>query len=438
MKRLALLLAVTACGREIHQTVDAAIVVEPDAPDTNGEPSATAVKLTITRLGVPVQGVVVVFQDPSSAVIATGKTDLTGRAWAEMPAGGFVTAVENTGMTTDELTTFATVVAGDALRLDHTPPATGTDLTVAFNLLQLDAGVNDGYIIHTSCGSGAADAAGAGLVELTQCGTSADIVVLSTLDGLPTGRGFHRSHLALPTAGEAVNLTGAFVPFTDVQLTYQNVPVEVQSIVGQEVLSATGRAYVASDSAVPAGGSATIPLAIPSTDTPLVTKVLTETTLYPTAGEFGQQQLFAWSAPATSVATDLGATMLPAFASAPIFDTGASAVTWTERSGGAEPHVVHTEISVHRDDIPEGHAWTWRLAGARGTATALAFPTLPKVMGFDFTPSEGDTIVVNDLTTARLPEGLAPWRTNVFAPLSTLITENPGSLVVQRLYSEPL
>lgn len=438
MKRLALLVALTACGRELHETVDAAIVVEPDAPETNGEPPASAVTLTITRLGVPVQGVVVVFQDPSSAVIATGKTDLAGRAWADMPAGGVVTAVEKTGMTTDELTTFATVASGDALRLDHTPLSPSTDRTLAFNLLTLD-GAADGYTILTSCGSGTADAAGDGLVEITDCGPSTDLVVLSTLNGLPTGRGFHRALLGLPGDGEVIDLTTAFTAFTDVQLTYQNVPAEVQSIVGQQVLSASGRSYAASESAVPAGGSASIALAIPPTETPLLTKVVTETTLYPTAGELGQQQLFSWAPPAPSVAMDLAASLLPAFASAPTFNTGSSSVTWSERTGGTDPDLVRAAISVHRDDIPEGHAWTWRIAGARGTATAIAFPTLPKLMGFEFMPTDGDTIVVNELTTARLPApGFAPFRTNVFAPLSTLVNETGGTMVVQRLYSEPL
>ncbi len=124
---------------------------------------------------------------------------------------------------------------------------------------------------------------------------------------------------------------------------------------------------------------------------------------------------------------------MQAYASAPVYDLAAHTVTWTERAGGTPGDVVRVGMQMYRDDIPTGRAWRWRLAAAR-TGTSVKFPTLPPVAGFDFNPIASDTVAIDDLTMMRLPGGLAPWRTTIFAPLAQTLTGTTGHVAVQTLY----
>ena len=431
--KFAIALCLLGCGKELHHTVDAppldttSDVVIPD----NGEPPAEAVKLTLTRYGVGVPGATVVFLDPESAVISTGITDMTGRAWALMPAGGFVTAIEHQGAGLDELTTFATVAMGDALRLDHAPLGIGMDRALDITV-PLDNGA-DSYTIHTGCGTGGADAAGVGILDLTNCGANADVVVRSYFDGLPTGRVLYLAAVPLPTSG-TVALAGPYETIEPVALTYTNVPAEAQMIGGYQAVSVASRAFEISDVVAPVGGGATVNLAIPGAST----EVLTVTTVYPASTEVGQQVTYDWTDNATKTFTsNLATALLPAYSTAPAYDHTTHTVTWTERSGGTPADVVRVGLQVYRDDIPTGRAWRWRLAKAHGTPS-VQFPTLPPVAGFDFNPVAGDTVAVDELTTIRLPGGLAPWRATVFGPIAQTFIGAAGHVALQTLYAPEL
>jgi hypothetical protein len=61
---------------------------------------------------------------------------------------------------------------------------------------------------------------------------------------------------------------------------------------------------------------------------------------------------------------------------------------------------------LRSDDIPEGRAWTWRIAGVHAGGE-IAFPQVPLALdGFDFNVIGADTTAsVTFLTTAKLPAG---------------------------------
>jgi hypothetical protein len=350
-----------------------------------------------------------------------------------MPAGGFVTAIELVGMNLNELTTFATVASGDRLRLDFEPLGDIDEHTLTTNV-PTDTNAN-GYLVSTSCGSGGLDDTGAGELTLTGCGGSADVVVQSMLDGIPTGRAIYSPSVALPATG-ALTITGTYSGMTTDTLTYTGVPAQVASLAGYQSVSATRRAYETADSAVPAGGTATMQLSVPAT----TSSVLTVTNTYPVTTEVGQQTLYEWATASTTYSANLSTLLLPAYATAPTYDAATHAVTWTERAGGAAADLVRVGLQVNRDDIPEGRTWRWRLAVARGSAASVTFPTLPgtPTVSFDFNPSATDSVAIDDLTTLRLPGGLAPWRTTAFAATSRAVVGSAGRIVMQTLYSPEL
>jgi hypothetical protein len=434
-RSLALVLGLAACGRELHHGVDAP---PPDVPIDmaeivdNGEPPVDAVKLTMTRLGAPVIGTTVIFQRLDGTLVQTSLTDPTGRAWALMPDGGYVTAIEHIGTDLDELTTFTTVAPGDSLRLDSTPIETGTsgirDVSVPPT-----APVADGYTVQTSCGNGGADILGAGVVNLESCGTMIDVVVLSLTDGIPNGYALYAPDVPLPASG-TIAITGTFAMMTTVSLSYTGVPAETSAVLGYQALSATRRAYQTSSSGPATAGSAQVDLQMPVHSS----TVLTVSTLYPMSGEVAQQIVYDWGDASTNKSINLATALMPAYSTEPTFDISSRAVTWTERAGGTAPDAMLAKLQLHRDDLPAGHAWRWQLAGARGSGPSITLPMLPAINNFDFNPKSGDSVAVTELVGMRLPGGLAPWRSTIFAPVGHVVTGTSGTISLQMLWEEQM
>ena len=80
------------------------------------------------------------------------------------------------------------------------------------------------------------------------------------------------------------------------------------------------------------------------------------------------------------------------------------------------------------------------------SGTTIALPKLP-VGSFDFNPNATDTIVVDGLTTAALPDGpegpegpggYDAMRAHAFDPLTSMSRTTPGVLVYQTQYSPNL
>jgi hypothetical protein len=102
---------------------------EAAAPDAGPQP----VTVAVTTDRGPEQGVTVVFQDSSGAVLATAITDLSGKAAQVVPAGSQVTAVMGTPQNV-QLVTVEAVAPGDVL-LAHD----ATDTTLSSASVSIDA-----------------------------------------------------------------------------------------------------------------------------------------------------------------------------------------------------------------------------------------------------------------------------------------------------------
>lgn len=417
MKRLLVLLA--ACGG----TSDPA---SPDAPPMM--PGSVSVRVTVA--GAPEIDLEVVFQEADSTVKSVTTTDREGRATGDISNGGFVTVVDRS----NRLSTFTGVQANDELQLDLIAQHDeGLPVTV---MMQIEA--DPGAVTHqvkTTCG----DAIGFGLtqpeqVTLLGCSDEADMLVISGDDegGLLRSR-FHRS-LRLD---QTVELTGAYAELLSPQVQYSNLPTGV-TFVGahRRYLTPHGAVFDVSTGATLDGVAAISTIRMPEI-TPLDGDVvLTSSAPYPPLESIGEQLILEWS-PASGNDRDyslnVGGAMLAGYSVAPTYAT--RVVSWSEGSGQAA-NFARASMSVYRDDIPEGRAWTWRIAGAHDGA-ALAFPALPVARdGFDFNVADGDSASVNVLTTARLPSGYddPAVRANAFGDLKQHVSGTSGQLVIQELF----
>ena len=432
MKRasFAVLLALAACKADLHQTVDAQPL--DAAVDTlgisTGDPPANAVKLIVTRSGAPVENVAVFFQAADSSLIAQSLTNDTGLAWAIMPSGGFVTAREHVGQGLEQLSTFAGVQPSDALALDLSP--TGPTAEHLFHItVPTSTNAAVGYRVFSPCGE-AGIASPSEDITLVGCGSMTDLVIMPVdVDGNALGALFAQD----VTIDGTVDIQGSYQSFTTVSLSYTNVPDFVSFVGMYEALSATRRAYSDTNGAVASNHLASADVSMPqSTGTEL-----TAANLFPTSGEVGIQSIYNWHPATSSYSLDVGSVILPPFATAPAFTPSTRTLAWTERDGALQPDIVRARIQVYRDAIPAGTAWSWRIVAAR-SGTSVAYPKLPVIDNFDFTPTADDTVTVSELTTLSLPGGFAGFRTKGFSEPRSAISGTLGRIVQQDLYFEPL
>lgn len=429
MRRLAIALVLAGCNADIHHTPDGGPPdVLPDSLTTStGEPPANAVKLHVTRAGMPVPNVAVFFQATDSAPIASSLTNDTGVAWAVMPAGGFVTAVEHVAGI-DELTTFSAVQSGDVLELAFAP--TGSTITASFTIelpTSLDAAV---YKVYSPCGSQAI-ASATDDITLSGCPNPTDLVVVP-LDGNgdPVGTALYASNVDIKAA--TVDLqAGTYEPLATNEYKLTSVPETVTYIGLYGAFSAQYRAFEANTGGEVTANVATLGMQMPSTATGTELTVATE---FPTSGEVGRETIYNWHAPTTTYALDIASVQLSRYATAPAF--AAHALTWSERGGGTEPDFVRAKVHAYRDGFPQGHAWHWQIVAPR-TGTTVTFPTLP-VVDFDFNLKDGDVAGVDELETISLPGGYAGVRAHAFGDVKRTISGTLGRIVVQSLYFEAL
>lgn len=429
MKRAALALLLIGCKADLHHTVDAgpldASVDSLSAQD--GDPPPGAVKLKVTSIGQPVSNIAVYFQAADSSLIAATLTNANGFAWATMPAGGFVTAVEHQGNGLEALTTFSGVMSTDSLTLDLSPTGATTNQPLQLTVPSMTNAMT--YAIHTPCGETAMSSTSES-IQLVGCGPMADLVIVpQDTDGLPLGA-LYVPGVDLATGTKTV--TGSYASFTTEALSYTNVPSTVTFVGVYEALSANHRAFSVTDGATPSGGAANTSIKMP----PSTGTELTATTLYPASGEHGEQSIYNWHPASASYDLDLATVMLPAFAAAPTYTPASRTISWSERTPGQTPDVVRARIHVYRDAIPSGRVWSWRIAAPR-TETTITYPKLP-VIDFDFNPTAGDTFTVDELTTLALPGGFAGFRSQAFSDARSAISGTLGRIVEQDLYSDPL
>lgn len=428
MKRLALALTLVGCSAEVHHTPDGGPldVLSDSLQESMGDIPSNAVKLHVTRAGLPVAGVAVFFQMGDSTKIASVVTNAAGLAWAVAPAGSFVTALDH-GAGFDELTTFSAVQSGDTLELEIDPK--GPTVTSTFTL-EVPTAVNAvAYKVYSPCGEQAIESASAD-ITLNGCPNPTDLVVVPLDDeGSPVGGALYASNVDIK--GSTVDLkSNAYVPLAANEYKLTNVPATVQYIGLYGSFSAQYRAFEASAGADVITNTATIGMRMPAN----AGVELTVATEFPTAGEQGRERIYNWHAPTTTYNLDIASAQVPRYASAPIFTN--NMLTWTERSSGNEPDLVRADVHVYRDAFPQGRSWRWHIAAPR-TGTMVKFPTLP-VLDFDFNLHDGDIAGVDELQTISLPGGFAGVRTHPFDNVARAISGTVGRITVQSRYVEAL
>ncbi len=445
MKRIVLVALGTACGNDLHHTVDA-----PPA-DMTGDTLATstddgppgAVKLTVMRGTTKVSNVAVYFQDPSSTLIEQKLTNENGIAWALMPSGGFVSAIEHVGGGLEEISTFAAVAPADLLRLDFMNPGQTKEWRIQLSFAADAAGAAY-YTVRTSCNADAFSvtqpapaSAGENTGTLSGCDDGvADFVIQSfDVEGNSTGRALYAGTVPLPTAGTpgafaALALPGDFANMEPHTIDYVNVPDTLSAIGVLQGISATRRAYEVTTSGERTSSTISLAVNMPSGSATQITSM----TGFPAATtEIGQQLVYDWGASTAAYSLDVAAASLPRYLTAPAYDPAARTITWTEAAASAQPNVVRARIHVHRDDIPTGRSWGWRIIAPRSTTASVAYPQLP-IVDFDFNPKDGDTVGVDELTNAQLPAGYAAWRQTGFVDIAKAISGSSGRIAIETLY----
>lgn len=406
----------------------------PDAP-------AGSVSIRVTVGGVPQTNVEVMFQEADGAVKSVSTTDVDGVATGETGAGGFVTVVEPRpqSMARDTLSTFTGVQPNDELHLDLVAPAPEGDPVTFMLQIEPDAGAVT-HQVKTSCG----EAQGFGMtqpeaVTLFGCGTEADILVVSS-DDLGT---VQRSQLTrAQRLDQVVALTGAYTELLAPAVTYSNLPSGVSFVgVFRTYETARGRLFEASSGAFLDQSTASTTVALPDITAVAGDLILTSSAVFPPPGAPGQQTILEWT-PATNgrdYTLNVANARLTEIIERPTYDPASRVVSWSEASGGQAPNFTRASLSVFRDDIPEGRAWSWRIASAHA-GSEVAFPVLPPARdGFDFNVIGGDTSSVSVLTTAKLPAGYddVETRTHAFDDVKAQITGTTGQLIIQDLVDEP-
>jgi len=436
--RSLLVVACAACGGGHHHGVDAppGDANTDTLPTSSGDPPANAVAIAVTTNGAPVGNVAVYFQKPDSTVELATTTDDRGIAWAVVADGDLVTAIEPPGAPAPRITTFTDVRAGDLLHLDLDPTTPNPQLTFTLGVPAQNGAI--GYLVHDSCadsGDQLAIANPAGTdITVGDCGGGLIDFVIVPIDasGAAMPVALYKPDIAI-TAGGAVALTGSYSPVVTASLSYTSVPPSVLDVeTYRAVVTPRGRLFDGTSLALPSGGSASTNDIEPNASG---ASALTVTTGRPRDLEISEQSVYELTSWAAAYSLDMGVQRLPEYATPAAFDANTGAITWTERAGGIAPNFVRTHITVHRDALPEGRAWSWRLAGARGAAPTVTFPKLPNE-GFDFNPHAGDTIVVDEVTNAKLAGGYPAIRAHAFDELAHHLAS--GVTIVETTYTPEL
>ncbi len=429
--RLAIITLLVACGG--HETPFP--FAGPDAgydalPPQNADAPGGAVTLTVTQGGMPAAGVTVYFQNADSTLVLAVGTDANGTAGAVVQPGGYVTVVEpHDGTGFDNLSTFAQIQPGDALHLDIKPvtPPSSTELR-----LVVPAAVGaDSYQVYSSCGQFALDASATSQIELGECSTDFDVIVLALGGGSVIG-GLYAPSVPLDTP--TVTVDGSYAPMVTSSIGYTDVPSQIQWVnTYQAIMTSRGRLFDGTTGAPRTGTTIDGALTMPATTG---TIGLTVTDGVPIASGLDEQLVYDWAPWTDSYSLDLGSAMLPTYASPPVFDIPTGGVLFGSGSSGVAPDLRRTTIHVSRPEIPQPRIWTWRLVG-KAQELAVKFPLLP-ASPVDFNPKAGDSIGVDELTSAQVPGGYDAFRAHGFDNIERMIAGPTGRIVVELQYSPPL
>jgi hypothetical protein len=408
-----------------------------------------AVTLTVTNLGRPQANVAVYFVNADDTLVKATTTDATGTASAVMTAGGSVTAVNpfpppvavaptpGGKISTDELRTFVGVKPGDHLVLNH---AATTFVTFQLNATAAEGNPNT-YDVFTSCGTstivpgGGGGGSGSpdpgGVVSLENCNGTADVAILASQvnpesSPQPVAGLYHPNALVMDDY--TLDLTAdTFQALTGVQITYLNAPDAVISALHAPITAHGALGPFLGDAS---GGTVTI-------QEPTLTGV-TQAAVGTSLVLNSHHQVLDWGAFTTAYELDLANLLLPEITSDPAFDTATTKLTWSEATTGATPDLTFVTLFDRRPDPLR--RWHWELA-APHPAGEIKFPKLPTDI-YDWKPAEGDEIILDPVSNAKVPGGYDAVRSHIFdlhdqGSFTSFVTGATGRVVIVESQPQP-
>jgi hypothetical protein len=414
-----------------------------------GDPPPGAVHMTARIKGYGTSGIIVVFQDPSSQLIDIKLTDANGVAWAQMPDGGFVTAVGGS------LLTWAGVKPADALELVYKEPVVASaqwNFTFSF---PASAGASR-YAVKTTCAGGisglAAPSPATNEMTLWACDSGfADFLITpQDADGKPTGQILFAEHVALPISSGGsqpeLALAGPYETATTHSVNYSNVPadrtyvktdqymglhptlISVSTLFERTSPSVTGE-LVDTYLSVPVGETKP-PVVFPTTGS---TTTLTITTA--AASDWSSTMFYEWGPMMQTYSLDVASVLLPASTAPTWYDAPTHTLVWEEGTAPQTPDFIRAQLYFIRVEAGNERSWAWSIAAPYGGASVV-FPTLPDV-GFDYTPRVGETNGYGQVATIKASGGYDAWRGQAFDfdeyGIPKMVQGASGSMTMQRL-----
>jgi hypothetical protein len=375
------------CGGDpVRHVVDAA--PQPDGTVAiDAPPQVQTVTLTVQKDGAPQAGIRVYYLNADSSLVASMTTNAAGVTSATMAAGGYVVALDPLGLGgkgEHRISMFAGVKPGDHLQL-HNPPLLDSTAISFTMTIPTDATIGVAhYMYATSCSSGEitpvlAAVTVSGPVTLYGCNGVADIMIYTTDTNLNVLSSFYVANQAVADA-QPLDLSAQ---------TYASVPARTYTVSNHPAGNTNG-VYIGDTSVSPRGVIYPGPSRSITGD-PAVTQVPTPTftgALHVVRSDFNNAGIAAhhfidWGPYATTYALDLGARILPDFATRPVFEQPTHSITWNE-TGTNEPDFVFADGSGYRAST----SWYWQIVGPR-TGAYLTLPLLPTdVFDYNFGPAD--------------------------------------------------
>jgi hypothetical protein len=407
----------------------------PDAAPADAVESSGSVTVIVTERGNPVSGLPVFFSSANGATTFSAVTSVSGSCGFDL-ADGFVTVhLPRLRYGVDQFTTFSGVKMTDVLHLDLEPRGNATvdvDVTIAPDPMAPGAP----HYLYTSCEAEEpiTIAAGEKRTLPLACPSSKLDMLVARVDPETNApvRSQLRTNIDLDVSRD-IQLNGAYSDVAIVNVEYPNLAPRVAVATTQALVSPRGRLYESYGGGQPATDTITIAKPVAAGHTTVLA-----THAFPIAGDFDEQVIYEINNTTNPLVVQMS-TRLPAYANtgtaeAPIvgaFDAAAQKLVWSE-GAGTRATFTRARVRFHRDDIPQGTAWTWQIVAARGAESAVQFPKLP-ALAFDFNPVATDVATIEELTNVLVPVGYDEVRTRGFADVNSFDLA-AGSMVVQRRY----
>lgn len=414
IRRLVLLGALAACGDGI--TLPDAEVVDAVAREL------VTVEVRSAHIG---SGARVLFLDRDSTLVASIRTDAAGRGNTYVPDTVLSVTIELSGSETGHrwLYTIPNVRPGEHVELDDGTLVMTTSVTVE---VEAHNGAVSGYQLETPCGSTSLEADVPTDVQLTNCGSSADMVVLWQNEFLYRADVGIFENAALNLAGEYKPLTSTTVRVVKPRPTTFQVQIQQMLLDGVRPLyTLPGFGFLSFDGFTPWAEASFATPAIPNA------RILTRLDDFSSNG-VGAITVLEWGARSEPTEIELDRGMPRQLLTFPVYEPTTHSVSWLERDQGQRADA--TLVGISWQDESTLATMHWRMFVERTNNTRITFPRLP---GATYQPPHA---FVETLTNFAIEGGyerlrklpiLERWNPNDFRWNAWMLDRPEGRLIYE-------